>query len=255
MIAAICAKPGRGDDGVVAEDPAEVVFVGKDVFLQRQKDAGRVDQIDQRQTILKAIRWPAAPSWQVVGKNAPAFTVASLAMIMCRRPAMVPTPQITPAAGAAPLGVHLPAGPQADFKKPRVRVDQLAIRSRAVSRPFSCCRWMALRPPPSAISASCSRMRATSSARSWVSPTVVGGMDGAFSFGGDGQEMAGRAASGPLAEHHSRRSLTAKRDRLGHAPRFANATAASDGMLLRITIALERAVREWPLDRALVLSE
>ena len=38
-----------GDDGVVAKDPAEIVFVGKDFVLQRQKDAGRIDQVDQRQ--------------------------------------------------------------------------------------------------------------------------------------------------------------------------------------------------------------
>ena len=47
-------------------------------------------------------------------------------MIMCRRPAIVPTPQTTPAAGAPPHSVYIShAGPQADFKKPSVRVDQL----------------------------------------------------------------------------------------------------------------------------------
>ena len=44
--------PGGRDDGVVAEDAAEIVFVGKDLFLQREKNAGRVDEIDERQPIL-----------------------------------------------------------------------------------------------------------------------------------------------------------------------------------------------------------
>ena len=39
-------------DGVVAEDAAEVVLVGKDVFLQGQKDAGGIDEVDRRDAVL-----------------------------------------------------------------------------------------------------------------------------------------------------------------------------------------------------------
>ena len=44
---------GRRDHGVVAEDAAEVVLVGKHLVLQRQEDAGAIDEVDQRQTILQ----------------------------------------------------------------------------------------------------------------------------------------------------------------------------------------------------------
>jgi hypothetical protein len=45
--------PGGRQDGVVAKDAAEVVLVGKGVFLQRQENAGRIDEVNQRQTIGK----------------------------------------------------------------------------------------------------------------------------------------------------------------------------------------------------------
>ncbi len=38
--------------GVVAKDAAEIVFVWKNVFLKRQENAGRIDQIHKRQSIL-----------------------------------------------------------------------------------------------------------------------------------------------------------------------------------------------------------
>ena len=54
-----------------------------------------------------AIRCARSTFLAVAGKNAPAFTVASLAMIMCRRPAIVPMPQTTPAAGAPPHSAYI----------------------------------------------------------------------------------------------------------------------------------------------------
>ena len=41
----------RRHDGVVAKDAAEVVLVGEDVFLQRQEDARRVDEVERRDAI------------------------------------------------------------------------------------------------------------------------------------------------------------------------------------------------------------
>ncbi len=37
----------RADDGVVAEDAAEVVGVGEDVFLQGEEDAGGIDEVEE----------------------------------------------------------------------------------------------------------------------------------------------------------------------------------------------------------------
>ena len=45
-------NPGRRDDGVVAKDPAKIVLVGKDLVLQRQENAGTIDEIDERQPIV-----------------------------------------------------------------------------------------------------------------------------------------------------------------------------------------------------------
>ncbi len=41
----------RRHHGVVAEDAAEIVGVGKNIFLQRQENAGGVDQIDRRNVV------------------------------------------------------------------------------------------------------------------------------------------------------------------------------------------------------------
>ena len=46
MIAVICGMPLRRHDGVIAKDAAKVVGVGKNIFLQRQKDAGGIHEID-----------------------------------------------------------------------------------------------------------------------------------------------------------------------------------------------------------------
>jgi len=43
----------------------------------------------------------------VMGKNAPAFTVASLAMIMNMRPETRPRPVMVPAAGAPPHSSYI----------------------------------------------------------------------------------------------------------------------------------------------------
>src|SRR5258708_16428285 len=43
----------------------------------------------------------------VRGKNAPAFTVASLAIIIARRPQILPRPVMVPAAGAPPHSSYI----------------------------------------------------------------------------------------------------------------------------------------------------
>ena len=48
----VLRNAGGRQHGVVAKDAAEVVFVGKDLILQRQEHAGRIDEINHRQTKL-----------------------------------------------------------------------------------------------------------------------------------------------------------------------------------------------------------
>src|SRR5437868_2384292 len=50
----------------------------------------------------RAIRWARRTFFTVIGKKAPALTVASLAMIMTCRCATLPIPVTTPADGAPP---------------------------------------------------------------------------------------------------------------------------------------------------------
>src|SRR5579884_2201259 len=84
-----------------------------------------------------------------MGKKAPAFTVASLAMSMTRRPATVPMPVTTPAAGAPPQSRYMfQAAHRPSSKNCVCGSTRRAMRSRAVRRPFSCWRAVALGPPP-----------------------------------------------------------------------------------------------------------
>ena len=71
------------------------------------------------------MRWARKTFLAVAGKNAPAFTVASLAIIMCRRPLIVPMPVTTPAAGAPPHSAYMPhAAHKPSSKNCGARIDQ-----------------------------------------------------------------------------------------------------------------------------------
>ena len=73
-----------------------------------------------------AMRWARSTFLHVIGKNAPAFTVASLAMIIARRPATMPMPVTTPADGAPPHSAYmLPRGPEAEFEEVGFGIDEL----------------------------------------------------------------------------------------------------------------------------------
>ena len=131
----------RRDHRVVAKDAAEIVFVGKHIFLQRQKHAGRIDQVNQRQPILHGD--PLRPQHLLGGggKERPGFHRGVVG------DDHVPPPADRADAGhhagrrcAAPLGIHLPGGPQTKFEERRAGSISFSIRSRAVSRFFLCCR-------------------------------------------------------------------------------------------------------------------
>ena len=53
MIAAIWGMPARREDGVVAEDAAEVVVVGEDLVLHREEDARGIDEVDEREVVVR----------------------------------------------------------------------------------------------------------------------------------------------------------------------------------------------------------
>ena len=117
----------------------------------------------------------------VAGKKAPALTVASLAMTICRRPATRPTPQTTPAAGAPPYAEYISHADHWPTSKTEVPGStSLAIRSREVSRPFLCWRAAASGPPPSSILATSAarRLRSSDHDVGAASMSVVRGCEG-----------------------------------------------------------------------------
>ncbi len=116
---------GGGQDGVVAEDAAEVVLIGEDLVLQRQKYAGRVHEVKQRQAIVEGDALGpkdlfdgqreegAGLDGGVIGHNH-------------RLPAGDSADAGDDARGgsAAPFLIHLPGGPQAQLEERALRVDQ-----------------------------------------------------------------------------------------------------------------------------------
>ncbi len=73
-----------------------------------------------------AMRWARKTFFAVAGKNAPAFTVASLAIDHLPSPAdRADARHHTRRRRTAPLGIHAPCRPQAKFQKRRAGIDQL----------------------------------------------------------------------------------------------------------------------------------
>ncbi len=103
-----------------------------------------------------AIRWERSTFLHVMGKKAPALMVASLAMIITCRPATLPIPHTTLADGDPPHSWYIPRPAHNPISSQcESASNNRTIRSRAVSRPFLCCRSMALTPPPISISEAC----------------------------------------------------------------------------------------------------
>ena len=94
----------------------------------------------------------------VIGKNAPAFTVASLAITMQGRPCTMPSTVTTPAAGAPPYSLYMPHAlnnPNSICGAPASSNN--SKRSRAVNRLFLCWRSTPEGPPPCSARAASAR--------------------------------------------------------------------------------------------------
>jgi hypothetical protein len=87
---------------------------------------------------------------QVIGNQAPALTVGSLATITASRSDTLPTPTTTPAAGAPPYSSYMSCAAHNPTSRSEVPGSQrAATRSRALSFPFAASRAWAVAPPPS----------------------------------------------------------------------------------------------------------
>ena len=116
----------RRNDGVVAKDAAEIIFVRKDLILHWQEDASRIDQVNNRQGTFKrdalgpkyffGCLWKEGPSLhcRVVGDNHArnACDVADARDRASRR-------------DFPPLFVHFVSRPETDLEKLRVFVQQM----------------------------------------------------------------------------------------------------------------------------------
>ncbi len=117
----------------------------------------------------------------VMGKNAPAFTVASLAMIMHRRPQTRPSPVTTPAPGAPPYSLYIPYAAQRPNSNNSVPSSRSRLRrSLTVSRPLA--RWAsaALGPPPRRMESSSVRSTAINSLSAVWFVTARGDCESSF---------------------------------------------------------------------------
>src|ERR1039458_9862090 len=101
----------------------------------------------------------------VMGKKAPALTVASFTTSMTMREWMRASPVMTPAAGAPPNSSYILCAAYRPSSKKDPGSASRATRSRAVRRDLACWLSMALAPPPSRIFSSSLRTWATRSAR------------------------------------------------------------------------------------------
>ena len=85
-----------------------------------------------------AIVWARRTFFAVMGKNAPALTVASLAITITSRPATHPRPVTTPAAGAPPHSSYMPkAANRPSSRNSSPGSSSKASRSLAVNRFFA----------------------------------------------------------------------------------------------------------------------
>ena len=105
-------------DGVVAEDSAEVVGVGEDVFLEGQKDAGGVDQVERGDAVLHGDGLGAENLFGGHGEEGAGF-YGGVVGDDHRQSARDAAEAGDDACGrrAAVVGIHAVRGPQAEFQK------------------------------------------------------------------------------------------------------------------------------------------
>ncbi len=117
-------KARGGDDGVVAKDAAEIVFVGKNLVLHRQKDAGGIDQVNNRQ---RAFEGDALGADQLLGgggKKRAGFHGGVVGDDHAGNAGDVADAGDGAGGGnVAPLLVHFVGGPEPDFEKRRALIE------------------------------------------------------------------------------------------------------------------------------------
>ena len=117
----------RGEDGVVAEDPSEVVLVGKDLVLKRQEHPGGIDQVDQRQPERHGDPLGAEHLLHGLRKEGPGLD-GRIVGDHHHLPSMNASDERHDPGGRdlAPVGIHVPGRPQSQLEPRGPLVQQLA---------------------------------------------------------------------------------------------------------------------------------
>lgn len=114
-------------------------LVRKYFVLHRKIDACAVYQVDDRNMIFHGDLLGTEIFLPVIGNQAPALTVASLATIMHNVPLTRPIPQTTPAAGQPPSASYIPYAANAPISSHSAPLsNNNATRSLAESLPSWC---------------------------------------------------------------------------------------------------------------------
>jgi hypothetical protein len=108
----------RRDDRVVAEDAAEVVLVREDLILERQKDPGRIDEVDEWQAVVSGDSLGAEDLLRRHREEGPCLHGGIVGNDHDPTTAdRADAGDDTGARRSAPLGVHLPRGPEAELEE------------------------------------------------------------------------------------------------------------------------------------------
>ncbi len=115
----------RAHHGVVAEDAAEVVGVGEDIFLQWKEDAGGVDQVEGGNAVLEGDGLGAQNLLGRHGKERAGLHCGVVGDDHAEASADAAEAGDDARAGcAAVFAVHFVSGPEAKFEEPRLLVEQ-----------------------------------------------------------------------------------------------------------------------------------
>jgi hypothetical protein len=117
---------GRRDDRIVAKNAAEVVFVGKNLVLERQKYPGAVHQVDKWRPVFKSDALSAQDLLAGHRKEGARFHGGVIGDHHDTPPRDHPSSRDHPRRGrAAPFAIHVPRGPQAQLKEGCIRIEEL----------------------------------------------------------------------------------------------------------------------------------
>ena len=140
MMAVICGIPSELMTALLRKTRPKSSVSGKTSSCKGRKTPDESTRYRVGMRFSRAMVCARRTFFAVMGKKAPALTVASLAMIMQSRPETRPSPVTTPAPGAPPYSPYIPYAAQRPSSNSSVFSSSSSFRrSRTVSRPLARC--------------------------------------------------------------------------------------------------------------------